>query len=253
LILNLFLAIFIIIEQELIFAILTFVGPIMSEKIDKPTPVLVAQGGTLNGYRWPLHDQLVIGRTDSCDVIIPNRQVSRRHSLLTPSDEGVFLEDLNSKNGTFHNGDMVQEKVHLKDGDVIQIALAQEFIYLSKDATIPLDMSDFPPSASLSRRKLALEFESHRIWINQQELSPPLSALQFNLLAYLYKNEGNVVSRQEIIDNVWGEQEAVGVSDQALDALIRRLRERLSELDPDHEFIVTIRSQGFRLDNPSSS
>lgn len=223
----------------------------MSEIINKPTPVLVAQGGSLNGYRWELHDQLVIGRTDSCDVIIPNRQVSRRHSRLMSSDQGVFLEDLNSKNGTFLNGDIVQEKVPIKDGDVIQIALAQEFIYLSKDATIPLDMSDFQPSAISSPKKFALDLESRRIWIDQQELSPPLSSLQFKLLAYLYKKEGNVVSRQEIIHNVWGEQEAAGVSDQALDALIRRLRERLSELDPDHEYIVTIRSQGFRLDIPS--
>ncbi|MFO8037216.1 MAG: FHA domain-containing protein [Anaerolineales bacterium] len=223
----------------------------MSEKINKPTPVLVAQGGSLNGYRWSLHDQLVIGRTDSCDVIIPNRQVSRRHSRLMSSDQGVFLEDLNSKNGTFVNGDIVQEKVPIKDGDVIQIALAQEFIYLSKDATIPLDISDFRPSAFSSPKKLKLDLESHRIWIDDQELSPPLSALQFKLLAYLYKKEGNVVSRQEIIHNVWGKQEAAGVSDQALDALIRRLRERLSELDPDHEYIVTIRSQGFRLDIPS--
>ncbi len=225
----------------------------MSEKTTKPTPVLVAQGGSLNGYRWSLEDQLIIGRTDSCDVIIPNRQVSRKHSRLTASDEGVFLEDLNSKNGTFRNGDKVDHKVLIKDGDVIQIALAQEFVFLSKDATIPLDLNGFRPSAFPSRGKLELDLESHRIWIDQRELSPPLSALQFKLLAYLYKKEGNVVSRNEIIQHVWGKQEAVGVTDQALDALIRRLRDRLSELDPDHEYVVTIRSQGFRLDNPSTA
>jgi DNA-binding winged helix-turn-helix (wHTH) protein len=41
-----------------------------------------------------------------------------------------------------------------------------------------------------------------------------------------------------------------GVSDQALDALIRRLRDRLAALDPTHQFIDTVRGHGIRLDNP---
>jgi hypothetical protein len=225
----------------------------MSEDFSKPQPVLIAHGGSLSGYRWTLDEELVIGRTDSCDVIIPNRQVSRRHSRLIRSSQNVYLEDLNSKNGTFHNGDKIDEKTSLKDGDVIQIALAQEFIFLSKDATIPLNFDDFSRPTFSPRGKLHIDLESHRVWINKQELSPPLSALQFKLLAYLYKNEGNVVTRQEIIHNVWGAQEAAGVTDQALDALIRRLRERLSELEPDQEIIITIRSQGFRFDNPKNN
>lgn len=224
----------------------------MSES-SEASPVIVAQGGSLNGYRWSLEEQLVLGRSDTCDVIIPSRQVSRQHSRLYQTDQGVFLEDLDSKNGTYHNGNRVLKQVKVKDGDVIQIALAQEFTYLSKDATVPLDASDFKSSPLTLPRKLRLDPDSHRVWIDDEELSPPLSALQFKLLAYLYKNEGNVVSRSEIIDNVWGEQEALGVTDQALDALIRRLRDRLDESDRDHEFIVTIRGQGFRLDNPDPS
>lgn len=223
------------------------------DNAQKPKPVIVGQGGTLNGYRWTLEEQLTIGRTDSCDVLIPNRQVSRMHSRLVLSDQGVFLEDLNSKNGTFHNGTQVNDRVYLKDGDVIQIALAQEFIYLSKDATVPLDASDFGSSPLSANQKLRLDPESHRVWVDGQELLPPLSALQFKLLQYLYKNQGSMVTRNDVISQVWGEEEALGVSDQALDALIRRLRDRLAEIDPDHEFIITIRGQGFRLDNPMQS
>lgn len=225
--------------------------PHMSEDFTKPSPVIIAHGGSLSGYRWTLDEKLVIGRTDSCDIIIPNRQVSRRHSRLIRSSQNVYLEDLNSKNGTFHNGEKIDEKISLEDGDVIQIALAQEFIFLSKDATIPLDFDDFSRLTFSPGEKLHVDLESHRVWINKQELSPPLSALQFKLLAYFYTNEGNVITRHEIIHNVWGAQEAAGVTDQALDALIRRLRERLSEIEPDQEFIKTIRSQGFRFDNPN--
>jgi DNA-binding winged helix-turn-helix (wHTH) protein len=42
-----------------------------------------------------------------------------------------------------------------------------------------------------------------------------------------------------------------GVSEQSIDALVRRLRDRLTEFDKEHQYIVTVRGQGFRLDNPA--
>ena len=43
----------------------------------------------------------------------------------------------------------------------------------------------------------------------------------------------------------------MGVSEQAIDALVRRLRDRLAEVDGSHQYIVTVRGHGFKLDNPS--
>ncbi len=40
-----------------------------------------------------------------------------------------------------------------------------------------------------------------------------------------------------------------GVSEQAIDAPVRRLRDRIAELDPEHQSIITVRGHGFRLDN----
>jgi len=51
---------------------------------------------------------------------------------------------------------------------------------------------------------------------------------------------------------VWGDEQSMGVSDQALDALIRRLRDRISALDPTHQYIDTVRGHGIRLDNPKA-
>jgi DNA-binding winged helix-turn-helix (wHTH) protein len=50
-----------------------------------------------------------------------------------------------------------------------------------------------------------------------------------------------------VIDEVWPEALG-GVTDQAVDALIYRLRERLAELDPDHTYVVTVRGHGFRYE-----
>ncbi len=62
-----------------------------------------------------------------------------------------------------------------------------------------------------------------------------------------------MLSRLEVINFVWGSQESIGVTDQALDALVRRLRDRISELDDQFDYIITVRGQGFRLDNPPLS
>ena len=71
----------------------------------------------------------------------------------------------------------------LEDGDVIQIALAQEFIFLGQDATVPLAPGDFESSVISYFRRIRLEKESRRTWILNRELNPPLSALQFSFLS----------------------------------------------------------------------
>ncbi len=213
-------------------------------------PVLVGQGGPLNGYRWSLATQLIIGRTGSCDIAITNQQVSREHARVFLSDSGPAVEDLGSKNGTFHNGKPVTNTTILEDGDIIQIALAQEFVYLGQDATVPLAPGDFESSVISYFRRIRLDKESRRTWVLNRELNPPLSTLQFSFLTLLFESGGRVLSRSEVINEVWGSHQSLGVTDQALDALVRRLRERITGFDPEHDYIITVRGQGFRFDNP---
>lgn len=207
-------------------------------------PMLVAQEGPLKGQRWPVSRPLVLGREPTCDVVIVDRQVSRFHARLTPTPEGVILEDLGSKNGTHHNGNSLTAPVMLQDGDALQISFVQEFLFFTSDATVPLTEGAGRPG------RLVMEPKSRRVWVNQQQLVPPLSAQQFRLLWLLYENQGQVISRMDLIATVWGEAQAAGVSEQALDALIRRLRDRLSALDPKQTYIDTVRGHGVRLDNP---
>ncbi len=83
-----------------------------------------------------------------------------------------------------------------------------------------------------------------------RELDPPLSPPQYRLLELLVLRAGQIVNRDEIVTAVWEGSESEGISEQAIDALVRRLRERLAEVDPGHAYLVTVRGHGFRLDNP---
>ena len=209
-------------------------------------PLLIAQNGPLKGQRWTLNKPLLVGREATCEIVVSDRMVSRFHARITPSPEGMLLEDLDSKNGTHRNGDPVIGQVLLQDGDMVQIALAQQFLFLTSDATIPLSENEAHPG------KLRLDIRSRRVWVDEEMVDPPLSALQFHVLRVLYENQGQVVDRRQLVTSVWGEEQAIGVSDQALDALLRRLRDRIADIDPAHPYIVTVRGHGIRLENPSA-
>ena len=134
----------------------------------------------------------------------------------------------------------------LQDGDEIQIALCVKLSFVGAEATVPLVFERG------KRSGLYLSKEKHRVLIGGKELSPPLSLAQYRLLELLYDEAGRVCSRDEIVEAVWPEASEEGVSDQAIDALVRRLRERIGEIDPDHQYIVTVRGHGFCLHNTPS-
>lgn len=173
------------------------------------------------------------------------------------TNDGVLLEDLGSKNGTHLNGKVLSEPIFLQDGDTIQIALAQQFVFLASDATLPLNQDQSKSSSSQTARsstnRLEIDERSHQVFINGLEVSPPLSAAQFQLIALLYHHPNEIVSRADLVRTVWEDEIAAGVSEQALDALIRRLRDRLASFDSSHNYIITVRGHGIRLNNPSVS
>lgn len=208
-------------------------------------PVLIANNSSLDGQQWVITDTLLIGRDASCDVVIPDRQVSRQHARITKTGAIVMIEDLGSKNGTYLNGQVLTEAKQLVEADEITVAFTQNFLFLSSDATMPL--SGIPPEL-MSAFRLRLDVNAKRVWVRGVELDPPLSAQQYNLLAYLYERAGEVVKREDLINAVW-EEDTRWVTEQAFDALVRRLRERISALDPDYDYIVTVRGHGLRFQN----
>ncbi len=154
------------------------------EKYTDEVPLLVAQAGPLNGQRWALRKTVILGREPGCDIVIADRLVSRHHARITPGPRGILLEDLGSKNGTHHNGKPIQDSALLADGDVIQIALAQQFVFLSSDSTVPLenqpaDLLDMQATGlqmmptSASSGKLHLEKRSRQVWIRVSAANEP--------------------------------------------------------------------------------
>ena len=80
----------------------------------------------------------IIGRSEKCDIVIDSKHVSRRHArIFSTSDEGWFVEDLGSSNGTFVNGEHI-ESSPISPADVIEIGPASlSFSPLVEQVTIP--------------------------------------------------------------------------------------------------------------------
>lgn len=207
--------------------------------------MLILQRGNQTSQRYPMDGpQVIIGRSAECDIVLDDRQVSRHHARVFRQDDHYCVEDLDSKNGTHINGRDVSGAVRLEDGDEIQIALRYKLAFVDAGATAPLIFDE-----AAATPILRLEPETRQVHIGERVLAPPLSLAQYRLLELLIAAKGSVVARDDVARYVWLEDEEAGVSEQAIDALVRRLRERLNELDPDYQYVITVRGHGFRFEN----
>lgn len=64
--------------------------------------------------------EVIIGRSNNCDILLEDKTVSGRHARLAYHHGQWWLEDLSSTNGTFLNGEPVSTAVVLTDGDKLR-------------------------------------------------------------------------------------------------------------------------------------
>jgi len=212
----------------------------MSEQ--KEAALLLWMDGEEIKGRWPLDEpETTIGRWRDNAVVVDDRWVSRYHARVRHVGEQYLIEDLGSKNGTLVNGGRIAGPTALADGDEIQVTPLVTLTFVDYGSTAPLP-GDRPESG------LALDLAARQVYVSGRLLAPPLSHAQFTLLALLAEEQGRVYSRDEVVAAVWPDDEAEGISDEAIDALVRRIRLRLRELAPSQEYIVTVRGYGFKLE-----
>jgi hypothetical protein len=87
---------------------------------------------------------LVLGRGAGCDVALDGDDISRRHARIAPSEDGVIVEDLGSRNGVFVNGRRIDGQAPLTVGDVVTVG--------SHELRVVVDRTDSLPPVSLPPR-----------------------------------------------------------------------------------------------------
>lgn len=111
-------------------------------KPSAPKPATAATGGRLvcltDGREYTIGSApLVIGREAGCDIVVPNKDVSRRHAEIFASPQGYVLVD-SSTNGTFVNADRIEAQRVLARADVIRIGDHEFRFYADRAADAPL-------------------------------------------------------------------------------------------------------------------
>ncbi len=96
------------------------------------------------------------------------------------------------------------------------------------------------PDHVLSLGALSLNRDTRRVLVNGQEVA--LTYKEFELLEYLLENSGIVLTRDKLLDRVWGYSS--DVETRTLDVHIRSLRQKLG---PCGELVETVRGVGYRM------
>ena len=83
-------------------------------------PAVVVKMGPQAGRRVQLAPEVVIGRQNA-DLVLEDPEVSRRHAVLRRSGDSVLIEDLDSTNGTFVNGERIGAPMRVRSGDELRV------------------------------------------------------------------------------------------------------------------------------------
>lgn len=100
-------------------------------------PCLVMIRGDFIGQVYELEkDVTMIGRSDDVDLIVSDTSISRRHAMIVRREEGFFLSDLGSTNGSFVNKEAVVDPLPLREGDKVAVGhVVFKFTFQDADDT----------------------------------------------------------------------------------------------------------------------
>jgi DNA-binding response OmpR family regulator len=179
-------------------------------------------------------DVCTIGRSDMCEIVVARKIVSRLHAKIEREGPRYFLHDANSANGTFINGQRINEAHLLKGDDMIGLGTTKaQLRFDDPDPTAPL-----MPRLHYDEQLMSFFFDEHPMNLTPNE---------FRLLLYLYQHVGDICTRENCAVAIWQRPYDHRLDADALDRVLSNLRAKLRQIDPDTDVIKTHRSVGYEL------
>lgn len=103
----------------------------------------------------------------------------------------------------------------------------------------------------INRGDLVIDQDSRRVYIQREEerrIEIDITTREYNLLVYLAKNVDKVLSRDQVLISIWGDD--INVTDRVVDAHVSRLRKKLRNCG---EYIESVRGLGYRFNYQKAS
>lgn len=150
-------------------------------------------------------------------------------NFLTPEEQVLIQTEKTSK---------FLEQIGLEKDGKLLIPLLGEYAKL-KGETI---------ERKIAEEKIAFDSQRNEIVKGSVVLSDLLTSAEFNLLKFLLQNPDTIIARDLMVNAVWGDLASTeGVTDQALDQLIFRLRKKIEENPENPTHIQTIKGRGIKF------
>jgi DNA-binding response OmpR family regulator len=219
---------------------LSYVEKITGKKLDKSflSEVLALTGGQGKITKIAVESLLASGtkpKTLSEFLLAQKTILAALRDIwqsLSPAEQSDMQE------GTFTDPevDNYLEQVGLIKNKKIQIPLFAEFI------------KSYAKEDTAALQTIHYDENTNTICKGTTTLSDQLTSSEFRLLRYLLENQEKVVEREELISVVWqGNKSTAGITDQAVDQLIFRLRRKIEEDPNNPTHLQTVKGRGFKF------
>jgi pSer/pThr/pTyr-binding forkhead associated (FHA) protein len=201
----------------------------------------------------------VVGRRtfqNNPDIELSDEVVSRRHIEITLKDGKYWIKDLGSTNGTLLNDDRIiaGNLYELKHNSRIGLGLegtSARIVLVFKQTEDTSIIRGKQADAVLNAKMSAvtwLKINDKKKEVSVDGKQKKLSRKEYELLLFLYKNAGDVCSRDRIIEAVWSEsKDPSAISDATIDQLIHRLREKVEQDPTNPARIISKKAFGYML------
>ena len=107
----------------------------------------------------------------------------------------------------------------------------------------PEEGKESPQPASIQIGDVLVDFKKHEAYLGKKALN--MSPKEFGILKYLASRVGEVVSRDELLDEVWGYD--LYPTTRTVDNHIAQLRSKIEKNPADPEYLITVHSVGYKL------
>ncbi|MCJ0830197.1 FHA domain-containing protein [Acinetobacter sp. NIPH1876] len=111
---------------------------------------LQAITGEFTGQELNIERDMLVGRHQDADILLQSADISRRHAALLLKDQQLWVQDLNSSNGTFINDLRVEQETELHDGDIVQFASFVFSVLAPATAEVELPEIEIEPVTAAS-------------------------------------------------------------------------------------------------------
>lgn len=116
-------------------------------------------------------------------------------------------------------------------------------VLLAKVKIILKRMEKPEQKTPVQKTGLSLDLKAMKAYVDGEEVK--LKMKEFRVLSYLYEHKNHVVTKQELFQNIWGDE---FFSDGTLNVHIRKIREKIEKNPNEPKYIKTVWGMGYRLE-----